>query len=72
MLDLNSLLVIGSEWTIDGAFGINDAGQILAQATYDGQHYAVELNPILTTPEPAALTLVLLGLVAVKSIHRSR
>jgi probable HAF family extracellular repeat protein len=70
MLDLNSLLEIGSGWTIDGAYGINDAGQILAQATYDGQRYAVELNPTLATPEPAALALMLLGLVAVASIRR--
>lgn len=72
MLDLNSLLQIGSGWTIDGAYGINDAGQILALATHDGQRYAVDLNPILTTPEPAALALVLLGLVAVTGIRRRR
>lgn len=47
MLDLNSLLEIGSGWTIDGAYGINDAGQILAEATHDGERYAVELNPTL-------------------------
>jgi probable HAF family extracellular repeat protein len=72
MLDLNSLLEIGSGWTIDGAYGINEAGQILAQATHDGQRYAVELNPILSTPEPAAVALVLLGLVAVVSVRWNR
>jgi probable HAF family extracellular repeat protein len=72
MLDLNSLLEIGSGWTIDGAYGINDAGQILAQATHEGQRYAVELNPSLSTPEPAAAALVLLGLVTVASIRRGR
>jgi probable HAF family extracellular repeat protein len=70
ILDLNSLLEIGSGWTIDGAYGINDAGQILGQATYKGQHYAVDLNPILTTPEPAAVALVFLGLLTVASIRR--
>jgi probable HAF family extracellular repeat protein len=70
MLDLNSLLEIGSGWTIDGAYGINDAGQILGQATYNGQHHAVDLNPVLTTPEPAAMALVFLGLLAVASIRR--
>jgi probable HAF family extracellular repeat protein len=72
MLDLNSLLEIGSGWTIDGAYGINDAGQILAQATRDGQRFAIELNPTLATPEPAAVVLVLLGLGAVASIFRRR
>ena len=72
MLDLNSLLEIGSGWTIDGAYGINDAGQILAQATHDGQRYAVELNPVLATPEPSGAALVVLGLVAVASLRRGR
>jgi probable HAF family extracellular repeat protein len=72
MIDLNALLEIGSGWTIDGAYGINDAGQILAQATHDGQRFAIELNPTLATPEPAALGLVLLGLLAVTGLRRNR
>jgi probable HAF family extracellular repeat protein len=72
MLDLNSLLEIGSGWTIDGAYGINEAGQILTQATYQGEHYAVDLNPTLATPEPAAFALVLLGLITVTGMRRGR
>jgi MYXO-CTERM domain-containing protein len=72
MLDLNSLLEIGSGWTIDGAYGINGAGQILALATHDGERYAVELNPTLSTPEPSGAALVVLGLVAVASLRRRK
>lgn len=69
MMDLNSLLNLGSAWTITAAYGIDDAGQILATATSaDGQNYAVELDPIvqqqarilaiqpLSVPEPRNLT----------------
>jgi probable HAF family extracellular repeat protein len=72
MLDLNSLLEIGSGWTIDGAYGINDAGQILAEATHDGERYAVELNPSLSTPEPSSAALVVVGLMAVASRRRGK
>jgi len=72
ILDLNSLLEIGSGWTIDGAYGIDDRGQILAQATHNGERYPVELNPVLSTPEPSAAALVLLGLVAAASMRRGR
>lgn len=71
MLDLNSLLPLGADWTIDAAYGINDAGQIIADATRNGQHFAVELNPLLTTPEPSAVVLVLIGLAAIGCKRRS-
>ncbi len=70
LLDLNSLLPIGSGWTIDGAYGINDAGQILAVATHDGQRFAVDLAPMLATPEPSSVALVLLGLLAATNLRR--
>jgi probable HAF family extracellular repeat protein len=70
LLDLNSLLEIGSGWTIDGAYGINDAGEILAVATHDGQRFAVDLAPTLATPEPSGFALVVLGLLAATCLRR--
>jgi probable HAF family extracellular repeat protein len=78
MVDLNSILSLGSEWTVTGAYGINDAGQILATADYAGEDYAVELNPVaqsaqarllsvqpLSVPEPSAFQLVGFGALLV-------
>lgn len=70
LLDLNSLLPIGSGWTIDGAYGVNDAGQILAVATHNGQRFAVDLAPTLATPEPSSVALLLLGLLTATSLRR--
>ena len=61
---------IGSGSTIDGAHGINDAGQILAVATHDGQRFAVDLAPTLATPESSSVALVLLGLLATTGLRR--
>ena len=72
MTDLNSFLPVGTGWTITGASGINDAGQILATATEDGQTWAVDLNPttpsqtsgaVIATPEPRALWLAAFGML---------
>ena len=41
MIDLNQLIPVGSEWTIDAAYGINAAGDIVATGTLNGQSYAV-------------------------------
>jgi probable HAF family extracellular repeat protein len=77
MIDLNQLLPLNSGWTIDGAYGINDSGDIVGTGTLNGQSYAVELAPpstlLLETPEcakmpePATMLLAGLGLLAVIS-----
>jgi probable HAF family extracellular repeat protein len=73
MLDLNALLPANSGWVLEGAFGINDAGQITGMGLYDGQLAAFLMTDppagpdhIAPTPEPGA-TLVLVagvGLIA--------
>ena len=55
---------------MDGAYGINDVGQILAIATHDGQRFAVDLAPTLATPDSSSVALVLLGLLATTSLRR--
>jgi len=68
MVDLNSLLsASGSGWVITAAYGINDQGQIVGEALYDGVSHAVLLNdppadpsfaaPVFAAPEPATLAL---------------
>ncbi len=74
MLDLNSLLPLNSGWTIDAAYGVNSVGDIVGTGTYDGQLYAIELDPgnagsgavdsSLCVPEPLTIFLVGLGLFA--------
>ncbi len=82
MFDLNDLLPIASGWTITGAYAINNAGDILGTASYDNDAYAVELDPLIlssvsapafvATPEPAALALVAIGLMATVCFGRRR
>ncbi len=83
LLDLNSLLPIASGWTIDQAYAINDAGDILGMGTFNGQSYAVDLvapgaggqvlkNEPLATPEPAALLLTGAGLILIGTLRRKR
>lgn len=82
LLDLNSLLPIGSGWTIDAAYGINSAGDILGVGTFNNQLYAVQLLPSgdvlstgsepLATPEPAALLLTGAGLIVIGKLRRSK
>lgn len=74
MLDLNSLLPVGSGWTITGAYGIDNLGDILATATSNGANYAVELKQTspagVATPEPAAMALAGLGLITVACVRK--
>lgn len=78
MLDLNHLLPIGSGWTIEDAYAINAAGDILGTGLFDGQSYAVELLPsdpganviggadvVLATPEPGSLWACAAGLLLI-------
>ena len=55
---LLSLLPAGSGWSNLFATGINDAGQIVGQGTYNGELLAFEMNPIESpVPEPSAVTI---------------
>jgi hypothetical protein len=61
MQDLIDLIPAGSGWTLQYAFGINDAGQIVGRGTYQGQpDQAYLLTP---TPEPTGL-----GIIAVAGV----
>jgi probable HAF family extracellular repeat protein len=46
MIDLNTLLVRSPGWLVTDAHAINDRGQIIADATINGQNRAVLLNPL--------------------------
>jgi hypothetical protein len=60
---LNDSITTG--WTIDGVFGINNANQILATASFDsGPVDYVLLTPQAVVPEPHTFVLSSLGLLA--------
>lgn len=72
-IDLNTLLPISSGWTIDAAYAINNAGDIVGIGTLDGKSYAVELTPeCLATPEPTMLLVAGLGLLAAGKMRRQK
>lgn len=64
LIDLNSLLPAGSDWTVVAGWDINDNGQILAAATLanDPLGTGVYHQVLLTVPEPSTLLLVVVGL----------
>jgi len=84
MTDLNSLLPIGSGWTITSAYGIDDNGDIVGTGLFDGEQYAVELidppsgpnqqtlQSPLATPEPLTALLMGGGLVAAGVLFRRK
>ena len=65
LVDLNSLLPSNSGWTITGAYGINDAGQIAAIGKNGaGQSHVLLLSaPASLVPEPPAVALLCSGAV---------
>jgi probable HAF family extracellular repeat protein len=66
MQDLNSMVSGIDGWNLDGAYAINDGGQILAYACPAGAPCrSVLLNPISAVPEPATWLTLLAGLGAV-------
>ena len=68
MVDLNTLIPSGSGLTISVAFGINDAGQIVARGVNSaGQDYALLLTPV---PEPSSVVLMIVGLAGATAYVR--
>jgi probable HAF family extracellular repeat protein len=55
MLDLNDLIGTGTGWTLNGASGINDLGQIVGNGTLNGAQRAFLLTPV---PEPSSIMLL--------------
>ena len=71
IVNLNSLLPVGSGWNLLSAEGINDAGDIVGYGTIGGQSHAFLLTAAV--PEPTAMALVLsaaAGVLAVRRGHR--
>ena len=81
LIDLNSLIDHSSGWTLDAAFAVNDAGQIVGTGTLNGIEHAFLLDPapvvsftqqsneVLSdasaTPEPGTWLLMLGGLTMI-------
>jgi probable HAF family extracellular repeat protein len=67
MTDLNLALPPGTGWTLTAAYGIDDRGDIVGQGTYNGQSQAF----LLIAPEPASLSLLSLGGIALMVRRRT-
>jgi hypothetical protein len=88
MTHLNSLLPVGSGWTITEAYGIDNSGDIVGAGVFKGVQYAVELvdppsggpsgptqqnlQSPLATPEPLTALLMGGGLVAAGVLFRRK
>lgn len=78
VMDLNSMIVPGSGWELQEAYGINDYGQIVGVGSYQGQTRAYRLDPMFApeaipmveNPEPATWVLMALPLLII--VYRSR
>lgn len=66
MVDLNSYTE-GTDWVIQRATDINDAGQIIGLGTYAGENamFIMDGIQVSAVPEPSTYLLMLLGLAAV-------
>jgi probable HAF family extracellular repeat protein len=69
LVDLNTLIDPASGWELNSAHGINDSRQIAGEGVIFGQTHAFLLTP---TPEPASLSLLALGGMALFRRHRHR
>lgn len=54
MIDLNSMIPVGSNWVLNEAYGINDAGQICGTGVHNGIIRAFLLTPATLAVGPAA------------------
>jgi probable HAF family extracellular repeat protein len=72
--DLNSLINAASGWILIGAYGINNAGQIVGIGTINGEQHAflMTVDPVTPTPIPAALALFGSGVALVGMLRRRR
>jgi len=67
MTDLNDLLLPGSGWSLLSASGINEAGWIVGHGSVKG-----EIHAYLLVPEPATVSLLILGGLAPTRCKRRR
>jgi probable HAF family extracellular repeat protein len=88
LFDLNSLIGDSSGWTLDAAFAVNNAGQIVGTGTLNGIEHAFLLGPApvvsytlqsneglsdaAPTPEPCTWLLMLGGLTAIVMLKTAR
>lgn len=70
LVDLNTLIDPTQGWQIEGAYGINDAGQIVARGCRDFVCGAVRLDLASAVPEPGGAMLLLPGLLTVVGVRR--
>lgn len=72
--DLDTLVLDpNSEWIVDGAYNINNLGQVLVGARYNGQSTYALLTPnAIPTPLPAAIWLFGSGLTGLVMMARRR
>ncbi len=56
---VQDLLEDGSSWQVSRLWGINDQGQMIATAIFEGEYHAVLLTPV---PEPGTLLLLSFGI----------
>ncbi len=70
MTDLNSLISPTSGWTITGAYGINDNGQIDVIASNGTSSHVLLLTAPLLVPEPPTIALLCSGAVVGLGLRR--
>jgi probable HAF family extracellular repeat protein len=71
MIDLNTLIDPALGWTLHGANGINDHGQIAAYGCRNGECGALLLD-LAAVPEPGSVALVLAGLGLISWRRKAR
>jgi len=72
LIDLNTLIDPATGWTIDAAYGINDAGQIVGNACRNFECTAVRLDLVSAVPEPAMALMLLPGALLLAGARRRR